>query len=110
MYIGLKIRIVKTKDKNIMTLEEFTELNYGKRGSKKREKFEEGYKNFKMGVMLQEARLKKGLTQEELADLVGTTKSYISKIENNIKEVRFSTLQKIVELGLGGKLELTIKF
>jgi hypothetical protein len=40
---------------------------------------------------------------------VGTTKSYISKIENNIKEVRFSTLKKIVELGLGGQLELSIK-
>jgi len=49
------------------------------------------------------------LTQAELADKVGTTKSYISKIENNIKEVRFSTLKRIVELGLGGQLELSIK-
>jgi transcriptional regulator with XRE-family HTH domain len=49
------------------------------------------------------------LTQEELAVKVGTTKSYISKIENNIKEVRISTLQKIVELRLGGHLELSIK-
>jgi len=40
---------------------------------------------------------------------VGTTKSYISKIENNVKEVRISTLQKIVELGLGGQLQLYIK-
>ena len=55
------------------------------------------------------ARLEKGLTQEELAEKVGTTKSYISKIENNIKEVRFSTLKKIVELGLGGQLQLSIK-
>jgi transcriptional regulator with XRE-family HTH domain len=59
--------------------------------------------------MIHEARLEKGLTQEELADKVGTTKSYISKIENNIKEVRFSTLKKIVELGLGGQLQLSIK-
>jgi transcriptional regulator with XRE-family HTH domain len=44
-----------------------------------------------------------------LAEKAGTTKSYISKIENDIKEVRLSNLQKIVELGLGGKLELTIK-
>jgi len=47
----------------------------------------------------QEARLKSGLTQQELADKVGTTKSYISKIENNITEVRISTLKKIVEFG-----------
>jgi transcriptional regulator with XRE-family HTH domain len=44
------------------------------------------------------------MTQEELAEKVGTTKSYISKIENNIKEARISTLQKIVELGFGGQL------
>jgi len=65
--------------------------------------------DFKIGVMLQEARLKKGLTQQELADKVGTTKSYISKIENSVKEARISTLEKIVELGFGGKLELKIK-
>ncbi len=49
------------------------------------------------------------MTQEELAVKVGTTKSYISKIENNIKEVRLSTLQKIVELGLGGHIDLSIR-
>ena len=97
------------KEKLITNLEEFKEKNYGKRGTKKREELESGYENFKIGVLLQEARLEKGLTQEELALKVGTTKSYISKIENNIKEVRISTLQKIVELGLGGHLDLSIK-
>ncbi|MCO5241292.1 MAG: helix-turn-helix transcriptional regulator [Chitinophagaceae bacterium] len=100
---------MKTKKNNLITLEEFKEKNYGKRGTKKRDELEAGYKNFKIGVLLQEARLEKGLTQEELATKAGTTKSYISKIENNIKEVRISTLQKIVELGLGGHLNLTIK-
>jgi transcriptional regulator with XRE-family HTH domain len=52
--------------------------------------------------MIHDARVGLGMTQEELAERVGTTKSYISKIENNIKEVRISTLQKIVETGLGG--------
>ena len=51
--------------------------------------------------MIQEARLQKGLTQEELAQKAGTTKSYISKIENNVKEARFSTLQKIVFQHIG---------
>ena len=58
---------------------------------------------------MQDARIKKGLTQQELADKVGTSKSYISKIENNIKEARLSTLKKIVELGFGGHIELSIK-
>ena len=88
---------------------DFKVKNYGKRGTKKREELEAGYENFKIGVLLLEARLEKGLTQEQLAAKAGTTKSYISKIENNIKEVRISTLQKIVETGLGGHLELSIK-
>jgi ribosome-binding protein aMBF1 (putative translation factor) len=98
----------KTKS-NIMTLDQFKDIHYGKRGAKKRERLEAGYENFKIGALIHDARLEKGLTQEELAEKVGTSKSYISKLENNIKEVRISTLQKIVGLGLGGHLELSIK-
>ncbi|MDB5272114.1 MAG: antitoxin HipB [Chitinophagaceae bacterium] len=101
---------MKAKKSNIVTLDEMIDRHYGKRGTKKREEFERGYENFKIGALIQIARLEKGLTQEELAEKAGTTKSYISKLENNVKEVRFSTLQKIVELGLGGKLQLSIKF
>lgn len=100
---------MKMKKNNILTLEQFKDKNYGKRGSSKRDKLEAGYENFKLGALIHEARIEKGLTQEELASKVGTTKAYISKIENNIKEVRFSTLQKIVELGLGGQLQLSIR-
>ena len=100
---------MKTKKSNTLTLEEFKDNHYGKRGTVKRDKLEAGYENFKIGALIHEARLEKGLTQEELAEKVGTTKSYISKIENNIKEARLSTLHKIIELGLGGHLELSIK-
>jgi len=100
---------MKTKNKYLTTLEEFKEKNYGKRGTKERDKLEAGYENFKIGALIHNARIEKGMTQEELAEKVGTTKSYISKIENNIKEARISTLQKIVELGFGGRLELSIK-
>lgn len=100
---------MKTKNKNLTTLEEFKEKNYGQRGTKERDELEAGYKNFKIGSLIHDTRIKMGMTQEQLANKVGTTKSYISKIENNIKEVRISTLQKIVELGFGGQLELSIK-
>ncbi len=100
---------MKERKNSLMTLEQFKDKHYGKPGTKKREELEEGYEEFKLGAMLLEARIEKGLTQEELATKVGTTKSYISKIENNIKEVRFSTLKKIIELGLDGQLELSIK-
>jgi transcriptional regulator with XRE-family HTH domain len=82
---------------------------FGKIGTTKRNEIEKGFENFKIGVMLQQARLKKGMTQEQLAKKVGTTKSYISKIENDVKEVRISSLERIVEIGLGGKLELKLK-
>lgn len=91
------------------TLEQFKEEHYGKRGTTKRDKLESGYETFKIGALIHEARLEKGLTQEALAEKCGTTKSYISKIENNIKEVRISTLQKIIEIGFGGQLQLSIK-
>jgi ribosome-binding protein aMBF1 (putative translation factor) len=100
---------MKPKKSNIITLEQFKDKHYGKRGTEKRDRLEASYENFKIGALIYEARREKGLTQEELAEIVGTTKSYISKIENNIKEVRISTLQKIVELGLGGHLQLSIK-
>jgi len=101
---------MKMKKDNILTLEQFKDKHYGKHGTAKREKLEEGYENFMIGALIHEARIEKGLTQEELAMKVGTTKSYISKIENNVKEIRISTLQKIVEIGLGGQLQLSIKF
>ena len=100
---------MKARKSNTITLDQFKDKHYGKRGTEKREELEAGYENFKLGALLHDARLEKGLTQEELAQKVGTTKSYISKIENNVKEVRISTLQKIVEIGLGGQVQLSIK-
>ena len=94
---------------NKMTLDEFKDKHYGVKGTVKREELDSGYENFKLGTLLHEARLEKGMTQAELAVKAGTTKSYISKIENNIKEVRLSTLQKIVQFGLGGRLDLSIR-
>ena len=100
---------MKAQKSNVITLDQFKDKHYGKHGTAKRDKLEAGYEAFKVGALIHEARLQKGLTQEELANKCGTTKSYISKIENNIKEVRISTLQKIVELGLEGQLQLLIK-
>jgi DNA-binding XRE family transcriptional regulator len=94
---------------NLKTLDQFVDEQYGETGTSKRDKFEKGYETFKLGFLIQQARIEKGMTQEELAKKCGTNKGYISKIENNIKEVRISTLQKIVEIGLGGHLELSIR-
>ena len=97
------------KKGDIRTLDEFADENFGRVGTNERDEIERGYEEFKMGVLIQEARKKKGLTQQELADKVGTNKAAISRVENDVKDVRLSTLRKIIEIGLGGELELAIK-
>lgn len=94
---------------NIITLDQFKDKHFGAIGTEKRVNLESGYEAYKIGALIHEARIEKGLTQAELAEKIGTTKSYISKIENSVKEIRFSTLQKIIELGLGGHLDLSIR-
>ena len=93
---------------NTKTLAQLIDEQYGKKGTPKRDKFDKGYETFKLGAIIHEARLEKGLTQEQLAERCGTNKAYISKVENNIKDVRISTLQKIIEVGLGGRLNLSV--
>ncbi len=83
---------------------------YGKRGVEMRENFENEFEAFKLGVMLQELRKEKGLTQEQLAEKCGTTKTYISRIENNASDIRLSTLMRIIQSGLGGQLKLSVNF
>jgi HTH-type transcriptional regulator/antitoxin HipB len=97
------------KKGDVRTLDEFAEEKFGKVGTPERDEVERGYEEFKMGVLIQEARRKKGLTQQQLAERSGTNKAYISRVENDIKDVCLSTLRKIVEIGLGGELELAIK-
>lgn len=97
------------KRKNLTSLDELKDQLYGARGTPEREDYERGFEEFKLGYLIQEARKKKGMTQQELADKVGTNKAYISRLENDIKDVRLSTLRKIVEVGLGGELELAVK-
>lgn len=74
-----------------------------------KQEIEKGSAEFRLGVLLHEARLEKGMTQGQLAEKCRTNKAYISKVENNIKDVRLSTPRKIVEVGLGGQLQLSIR-
>lgn len=98
------------KNSNITTLNQLLDKKYGKKGQPKREKWEQEFKSFQLGVLLEEARLKLGMTQEEWANKCGTNKSYISWIENNSSDIRLSTLMKIIQQGLGGQLKLTLEF
>jgi HTH-type transcriptional regulator/antitoxin HipB len=99
---------MKTKN-NITTFEEFLTQEYGKIGTPKRDKYEQGFEAFKLGVMLQEMRKQQNMTQDQLAKKCGTTKTYISRIENDASDIRLSTLMRIIQEGLGGHLKLTVE-
>jgi DNA-binding XRE family transcriptional regulator len=95
--------------KNLTSFTDHLNQQYGERGSLEREKFEEGYEAFKLGVMLQEMRKENGLTQEQLAERCGTTKTYISRIENNASDIRLLTLMRIFREGFGKHLRLSVE-
>ena len=100
---------MKKQKNNLTSFTDHLDIQYGKRGSASREKYEQEFETFRLGVMLQELRKEKGLTQEELAEKCGTTKTYISRIENNASDIRLSTLMRIIKEGLGGHLKLSVK-
>ena len=64
-------------------------------------------KENRIGEQLKAARKRAGITQEELADRVGTSKGYISRIENNRSDIELSTLRRIIEVGLNKRLAIT---
>jgi len=71
------------------------------------EGYESGYSGLKLGVMLRQARVNAGFTQEELAKKLNTKKSAISRIENHAQDIRLSTLEKVAE-ALGKTLKLSM--
>lgn len=62
------------------------------------ENYDVGYSDFKIGVILRQAREKAGLTQEEVAKKLRTKKSAISRIENHAEDIRLSTLEKFAHV------------
>lgn len=99
----------RNQENNLVSWDSHLDKKYGKTGTPKRDKYEEDFENFKIGVLIQEARKQLNLTQEELALKCGTTKNYISRIENNASDIRLSTLKRIVKEGLGGHLKLSLE-
>lgn len=99
---------MKKKNNNFTSFSDHLDDQYGKRGTPTREDYEQEYEAFKLGVMLQELRKEQGLTQEQLAAKCGTTKTYISRIENNASDIRLSTLMRIIRDGFGGRLKFNV--
>ena len=94
--------------KNAKNFDELLDIKYGKIGIEKRDDFEERAQYYVISEMLKEARKEAKMTQEQLAEKVGTKKSYISRLENGKCDIQLSTLYRIFEFGLGKKINLLI--
>ena len=95
------------KKMNLTPIEDLIAEDFGAEGTPPRLEFDAEVDAFILGERLREERQKVGLTQEQLADKIGTKKSYISRVENGHADIQLSTLQKIFQ-GLGRKVCLTI--
>lgn len=71
-------------------------------------RFDKEYETFKLGVLLKQARSEAGLTQEEVARRLKTTKSAISRMENHASDIRLSTLEKFAT-AVGRQLSIALK-
>ena len=77
------------------SLEELTDKYIGKKGTKKRNEFENELRIDLLGQAIKQARQERNLTQEQLGELVGVKKAQISKIENSVTDARFATIIKV---------------
>jgi len=98
---------METMNDNCTTLNELLDIEYGKKGTPTRDAFDEETEAFCLAETLREERLRAGLTQEQLAERVGTKKAYISRIENGKVDVQLSTLFRLFNC-LGRKVSVAV--
>src|SRR5699024_5837954 len=90
------------------SLEDLTDKYIGKKGTPKRDSFENELRLEFLGQAIKDARKERHLTQEQLGELVGVKKAQISKIENSATDARFTTILKVFE-ALGAKVSFNIE-
>lgn len=98
-----------TAKKDTTTFEEHLTVRYGERGTEARTEFEIKAKAFLIGEVIKEERQLAKMTQEQLAEKIGAKKSFISRIENGQSDIQLSTLYRLLEFGLGKKVELIVR-
>lgn len=90
------------------SLEELTDKYIGKKGTKKRDEFENELRLDLLGQAIKQARQERNLTQEQLGELVGVKKAQISKIENSVTDARFATIIKVFK-ALDAKVNFNVE-
>lgn len=96
-----------TDIKNCTSLDELVEVEYGPQGTPDRDLFDAETKEFCIAQTLREERIRAGLTQQQLADLMGTKKAYISRVETGKQNLNLTTLFRLFEC-LGKKVAITV--
>ncbi len=109
-YLKLKINIMSSKKQGLKTysLDEITDKHIGKRGTPKRDAFENELRLDLLGEAIRQARIERNLTQEELGKLVGVQKAQISKLENSLTDARFETIIKVFK-ALNAEINFNVK-
>lgn len=99
---------MKNETLKTYSLDEITDKFIGKRGTPKREAFENELRLELLGDAIRKARKERNLTQEELGQLVGVKKAQISKIENSLTDARFETILKVFK-ALNAKINFNVE-
>ena len=99
----------KEEIRKAKTFDELLEIKYGKVGTPVRGEYEVKANYFVICEMLKDARKEANITKEQLAEKIGAKKSFISRIENGHSDIQLSTLYKLIEFGLGRKINFTIQ-
>ena len=107
--MAAKKKNLPVRQAGITTFDEHMTKRYGKRGTEKRTSFEIKAKAFLIGEVIKEERRIAKMTQQQLAERIGAKKSFISRIENGKSDIQLSTLYRLLEFGLGKKVELTVR-
>ncbi|MGI8598425.1 MAG: helix-turn-helix domain-containing protein [Chitinophagaceae bacterium] len=90
------------------SLDQLTDKYIGKKGTKKRDEFENELRLDLLGQTIKQVRLERNMTQEQLGELVGVKKAQISKIENSLTDARFETILKVFK-ALNAKINFSVE-
>jgi len=93
---------------NPKTINEHFDLKYGKEGTESRMEFKQSAEAHFIAELVKEKRKEANMIQKQLAEKLNVNRSYISKIERAVGDIRISTLRRIVEQGLGGTLQINV--
>ncbi|HDP55076.1 MAG TPA: XRE family transcriptional regulator [Bacteroidetes bacterium] len=102
------MKTLENNYKEITTFDKHLESRYAPLGTRKRTEFEIKAKAYAIGEIIREKRKQAQMTQEQLAEKTGTKKSFISRIENGHSDIQLSTLYRLIEIGFGKQINLTI--